>query len=293
MVGRPGQIMKEKPIVVGVDASPAGAHAAETGVMLAELMGVSCRLVHASNDVWVGAAGGGGLVDVATMTTQVADLARATVLKQLQGRVPESLLDSLLVRPGPVARVLSDVSKETGAQLVVLGAKRHSTIERWLGGSTAKNAVRALHCPVLVTTGPERIERVLVAVDLSEMARPTLETAQTWAGRFGASLRVLHVIEPLLMGTEGMPVLDVALFDAEAEKAFDSATQPEITYPKAERVVRRGSALAGIEAEATAWKADLIVVGAHGRGRMERLFLGSVSEGIVNSLPASVLVVRT
>ena len=285
--------MNWKPIVVGVDASAAGVHAAETGVMLANLMGASCRLVHASNDVWVGAAAGGGLVDVATMTTQVADLARASVIQQLKGRVPDGLIDSLLVRPGPVARVLSEVSTETRAGLVVLGAKRHTTLERWLGGSTAKNAVRALHCPVLVTTGPKRIERVLVAVDLSEMAKPALQTAQAWAGLFDASLRVLHVIEPLLIGTEGMPVLDVALFDAEAEKAFESGIGPEITYPKAERVVRRGSALAGIEGEAAAWKADLIVLGAHGRGRMERVFLGSVSEGIVNALPASVLVVRT
>ena len=283
--------MKWKPIVVGVDASTAGVHAAETGVMLADLMGVTCCLVHASNDVWVGAAGGGGLVDVATMTTQVADLARVSVLKQLKGRVPDGLIDSLLVQPGPVARVLSEVATETQAGLVVLGAKRHGTIARWLGGSTAKNAIRALHCPVLVTSGPERIERVLVAVDLSEMAETTLQTAQAWAGLFDASLRVLHVIEPLLMGTEGMPVLDVALFDAEAEKAFDSRIGP--TYPKAERIVRRGSALAGIEAEAEAWKADLIVVGAHGRGRMERVLLGSVSEGLVNSLPTSVLIVRT
>ena len=285
--------MKWKPIVVGIDGSPAGVHAAETGVMLAKLMGVPCTLVHASSDVWVGAAGGGGLVDVATMTTQVADLARAAVIKPLRGRVPDELTDTVLVRPGPVARVLSEVSSEIGAGLVVLGAKRHSTIARWLGGSTAKNAVRSLHCPVLVTTGPEKIERVLVAVDLSEMAGGTLRTAQTWAGLFGASLRVLHVIEPLLMGTEGMPVLDVARFDTEAEKAFETAVAPEITYPGAERVVRRGSAIAGIEAEAAEWKADLIVVGAHGRGRMERVFLGSVSDGIVNSLPASVLVVRT
>jgi len=35
------------------------------------------------------------------------------------------------------------------------------------------------------------------------------------------------------------------------------------------------------------------VIGAHGRGRMERLFLGSVSEGVVNALPSSVLVVRS
>lgn len=285
--------MTWKPVVVGVDQSAAGVHAAEAGAMLSNLMGVSCTLVHASRDVWVGPAGGVGLLDVASMTGQVADLARDAILTELRGRVPDGLLETLLVRPGPVARVLSDVVAELGAGLVVLGAKRHGTVARWLGGSTAKNAVRALHTPVLVTTGPDRPQRILVTVDLSEMAGPTLETAQAWAGLFGASLRVLHVIEPLMMGTEGMPVLDVGLYDEQAEQAFEKTIRPQVSYARADLVVRRGSALAAIDAEAAEWKADLVVLGAHGRGRMERVLMGSVSEGVVNSLPSSVLVVRT
>jgi nucleotide-binding universal stress UspA family protein len=47
-----------------------------------------------------------------------------------------------------------------------------------------------------------------------------------------------------------------------------------------------------IEEEAAAWPANLVVVEAHGRSRLERLLLGSVSEAVVNALPASVLVVR-
>lgn len=281
------------PIVVGVDQSTAGVHAAETGAMLADLMGTPCTLVHASRDVWVGASGGAGLLDVAAMTEQVVTHSRASVQRELMGRIPDTLLDTLLVRPGPVVRVLGDVVLESGAGLLVLGAKRHGAVARWLGGSTAKNAVRAMHCPVLVSTGAKPFERILVAVDLSEMARPTLEAAQAWAGLFGAKLLVLHAVEPLLVATEGMPLVDVGIFDAEAERAFDRLVWPQVAYPGAERSVRRGSALGSIEAEAEAWKPDLIVVGAHGRGRAERVFLGSVSEGIVNALPASVLVVRT
>jgi nucleotide-binding universal stress UspA family protein len=281
------------PIVVGVDQSTAGVHAAETGAMLADLMRAPCTLVHASRDVWVGASGGAGLLDEAAMTEQVVTHSRASVQRELMGRIPDTLLDTLLVRPGPVVRVLGDVVMETGAGLLVLGAKRHGAVARWLGGSTAKNAVRAMHCPVLVSTEARLFERILVAVDLSEMARPALEAAQAWAALFSAKLRVLHAVEPLLVATEGMPLVDVGIFDAEAERAFDRSIWPQVSYPGAERSVRRGSALGSIEAEAEAWKPDLIVVGAHGRGRAERVFLGSVSEGIVNALPASVLVVRT
>ncbi len=43
---------------------------------------------------------------------------------------------------------------------------------------------------------------------------------------------------------------------------------------------------------AKSWKADLIVVGSHGRGFWGRM-LGSVSDGVVHHAPCSVLVVRT
>lgn len=44
--------------------------------------------------------------------------------------------------------------------------------------------------------------------------------------------------------------------------------------------------------EAEEWGADLIVVGSHGYGFWERMFLGSVSNAIVHHAPCSVLVVR-
>ncbi len=284
--------MSFQPIVVGVDQSLAGLHAAETGVMLAAAMQVPCTLVHGSRDVWVGAAGGAGLLDVASMTADVARVARAGIEQWLRGKVPDTLIQDLVVRPGGVVRVLRDVVQERGAGLVVLGAKRHGAVASWLGGSTAKNAVRGLHCPVLVSTGPARPARILAAVDLSDMAATTLALAQNWARLFGAALKVLHVVEPLVLATEGMPMLDVGIFDQEAEAAFERTVWPQVSYPGAEKTIRRGAAITVIEEEIAQWKADLVVVGAHGRGRMERVLLGSVSEGIVNALPCSVLVAR-
>jgi nucleotide-binding universal stress UspA family protein len=43
---------------------------------------------------------------------------------------------------------------------------------------------------------------------------------------------------------------------------------------------------------ATEWRADLIVVGSHGRGFWGRLTLGSVTDAVVHHAPCSVLVVR-
>ena len=44
--------------------------------------------------------------------------------------------------------------------------------------------------------------------------------------------------------------------------------------------------------EAESWGADLIVIGSHGYGRLERLFLGSVSQSVVSHAKCSVEVVR-
>lgn len=55
--------------------------------------------------------------------------------------------------------------------------------------------------------------------------------------------------------------------------------------------VLRGSPDQQIIEKAKDWKADLIVVGSHGRGFWGRL-LGSVSNGVVHHAPCSVLVVR-
>ena len=55
--------------------------------------------------------------------------------------------------------------------------------------------------------------------------------------------------------------------------------------------VLRGSPEQQIVEEAGDWKADVVVVGSHGRGFWGRM-LGSVSDAVVHHAPCSVLVVR-
>ncbi len=79
------------------------------------------------------------------------------------------------------------------------------------------------------------------------------------------------------------------IFVEEAEKIIRDK------FPKAEFVISTevlsGSPDQQIVERAKDWKADLIVVGSHGRGFWGRM-LGSVSDGVVHHAPCSVLVVR-
>lgn len=56
--------------------------------------------------------------------------------------------------------------------------------------------------------------------------------------------------------------------------------------------VLSGSPAQQIVRQAEAWEADLVVVGSHGYGLLERVFLGSVSDHVANHAPCSVLIVR-
>src|SRR5207245_10999717 len=94
------------------------------------------------------------------------------------------------------AAVLNAAVTARGAELVVLGGKHHSTLGRWLGGSTGLSVARSMLVPLLVTVREPAIRRVLVAVDQSLAARPTLATAQRYTTLFGAELRAVSVIEP-------------------------------------------------------------------------------------------------
>lgn len=70
---------------------------------------------------------------------------------------------------------------------------------------------------------------------------------------------------------------------------FSTSERPDLSV---DAEVRPGEPARVIVAEADRWGADLIVVGAHGMGRAERLLLGSVSRQVASKAKCSVEVVR-
>jgi hypothetical protein len=61
---------------------------------------------------------------------------------------------------------------------------------------------------------------------------------------------------------------------------------------KASQVVLEGSPQQRTVEEAERWKADLIVLGSHGRGQVGRFLLGSVAHAVVQHSPCSAEIVR-
>jgi nucleotide-binding universal stress UspA family protein len=281
--------MTWKPILVGVNATLEAARAASFGEHLAEAAATRCVLLHV---VSTPAPPPVAWTEPPTPGAPSRDAhARETVLHALWGTVSPRLLQELEVRTGRAPVALREAAVQLDADVIVLGRKRHTVVGQWLGYSTALHLARTADVPLVVTGTASLPTRVLAAVDTSAAARPTLEAAQRYAAVCGAELRVLSVVELLPVGS------DMVAASFEGSTYYDSARTeierdlwPLVTTP-AQKQLRFGHPLEIILDEAEAWSADLVVVGTHGRGWVERTLLGSVTERLLRLVPTSLLVV--
>jgi nucleotide-binding universal stress UspA family protein len=143
-------------------------------------------------------------------------------------------------------------------------------------------------------------QRILVPIDGSATAERALQEAiRLAAGK--AQMRLVYVLEAVYpLDAEGYAYID---YEALQEAVHSTG---ERTLAEAVETVRRsgiaaetalldmpGERIASvIDDEAVSWKADLIVIGTHGRSGLSRLLLGSVAEGVVRVASVPVLLVR-
>ncbi len=284
--------MTWKPIVAGVDQSPQAVAAAAFAWRIAQTASTECFLVHGARPILRSAAAAEYLGDLNVLIEQQLEAARLGLQATIERTLPPDALRRLEIRSGRGAAVLTQAAREHQAGLIVLGGKHHSALGRWMGGSTAHHVVRTTDIPLLVTgEKPGAVSRILVAADLSYAVRPTFEVAARVAQLFGAALRVVHAVEPLPVFAEMPMVLDEEAFYRDSVEQFERCLEPLLAEAQAESLVQRGYAADVIQGEVTAWGTDLVVVGSHGKGWMDRLLLGSTTERLLDQLPASLLVV--
>lgn len=140
------------------------------------------------------------------------------------------------------------------------------------------------------------IRTILVPTDFSEPALPATRYGLELARRFGASLHLLHVIEDPMIYLpmfESYPLPSRDDFESFAQTRLDNWILPEDGQGVSiHRRWRHGVPFTEIVLDAVDCKADLIVVGTHGRGIAAHLLMGSVAEKVVQKAPCPVLTVR-
>jgi len=283
--------MKLKTIIVGVDGSPESVRAATVGSTLATRASAQCRLVHAAPDYWAAVATPELGLDREELERATLEHARTLLDAALKGHVPPALLAGLEFAVGRAPAVLAQAAARQHADLLVLGGKHHRGLDR-VSSSTIVHMVRAHDVPVLATDGgAAEPRRILAAVDLSHAAPGVIAAAEAWAELFGAQLRVLSVVEPMpVVPGVSLRVSDSEVYHA-SEQLLELEIWPQVRHRDAETVVRRGRAAAAIADEAAQWQADVLVVGSHGKGWVDRLLIGSTSERLLHVLPTTMLII--
>lgn len=140
------------------------------------------------------------------------------------------------------------------------------------------------------------INRILVATDFSDSGKTALQYAVAFADQFGASVDLMHVVEPIPSGALLSYVPKEELRKNMLTYAKDQMQQlhsewDAYAFP-VNQVVTDGHPFVEIIRHARQIKADLIVMGTHGRGAIAHMLIGSVAEKVVRKAPCPVLTVR-
>jgi len=142
------------------------------------------------------------------------------------------------------------------------------------------------------------LHTVVAAVDFSDISAEVLDTARDMARLHQARLHVIHAVgDPFrsmyAVESSGLDLPDVL-------REWTEAARKELAILVAQHPIEPGqlttAVLSGTPAHAIVryadeQKADLIVIGSHGRGVVSRLLLGSVAERVLHLARRSVLVV--
>ena len=147
--------------------------------------------------------------------------------------------------------------------------------------------------------------RILLAIDGSEQSEAAVDEIARQHFPADSEVRVISVVEPYFPETfsgEGMNMSLYVEIENTARERARAAVEKAAAKLRADEESRQlnvttevmsGSPKRVILEEAEAFGADLIVVGSHGYGMVERFLLGSVSQAVALHARCSVEIVRS
>jgi nucleotide-binding universal stress UspA family protein len=279
-------------IVVGVDGSPCSALAVDWAAAEAARRGAPLSLVHVAHPTWV--AIGSELPIVAPhepperpayLDDEVARVTRA------HPGIAVTTTD-LVGSPAPAL-----IEESADAALVVVGARGRARVVELVLGSVSRHVVAHAHCATVVVRGDTARPDapVAVGIDDSTPSRTALRAACTEASLLGVPLIVMHAWDDLGYAAYGAWVPPIGTPDELREAAMlaadDAVDEVAAAFPEVEihvRVPHSHPVPAVLDLTA---EAQLLVVGAHGRGMFPGMLLGSVTSAAIHDSRCPVMVV--
>lgn len=282
-------------ILVAVDSSSESAFAAREAAARMWPAGTTVRVISVIEPVY-----GWTLPD---MEQALQDSAEQTVESASQSFTQAGLQTSTAVVTGDPKNVIVNEAADWGADFIVIGAHSTHGVMQFLLGGVARAVTRLAPCSVEIVRRVPDLQplKVLLATDGSECSKAAAISIGGRPWPEGTQFRILSVVEP------SAPLFRPPYFSHEAmqEMRAKDMERAQKAVACAEQIL----GAAGIEAtstvavpaatpkelilsEAAEWRAELIVVGSHGRRGVNRLLLGSVSEAVALHAQCSVEIIR-
>lgn len=195
-------------------------------------------------------------------------------------------------------KYIIDEAEKNKVSMIIMGRRGRTGLKRLMMGSVTARVIGHAPCNVVVVPRQAKLEfkSVLVATDGSKFSDAASAEAINIAKLCGAALTVISVVpseEAAIVHSEmhkGL-IADKELHEGEknVKKIKELAEKEGI---KTTGFVYAGKPYEAILEAAKEKKADLIVIGSHGRTGLDRLLMGSVAERVIVLSSCAVLIVK-
>jgi nucleotide-binding universal stress UspA family protein len=210
------------------------------------------------------------------------------------------------VAEGDPSRVILEHADQHDVDLIVMGTHGRTGFERLTLGSVTEKVLRRASCPVLTVCRGDEIgrggivpfRRIVCAVDFSPPSEHALSYALSLAQEAGADLTLLHVVEPTLdFESQKESHFSVEEYwrylQYRAKARLENVVPPDArNWCRVETKVAMGRPWEEILIAAEEEKAEIVVMGVHGRSAIRLSVFGSATHQVVRFAPCLVLTVR-
>jgi nucleotide-binding universal stress UspA family protein len=238
------------------------------------------------------------------------DRLRQLTAEELVAATANGVTVDVVVDVGQPAASIVERAAKVSAGLIVMGTHGTGGFERLLLGSVTEKVLRKAKSPVL-TVPPRAHSRshlpfrhLLCAVDFSDASLDAVRSALSLSEESRASLTLLHVLEwpwdePPSPSIEELPrEQGIALAEFRRYSEASARMRLESLIPETSRAsritptLRSGKPYVQILDVADEERADLIVIGVHGRNPVDLTLFGSTTNQIVRRATCPVLTFR-
>jgi len=277
-------------ILVAIDGSESSRHALREAFKFAA--DEKCRVTvvsvvpHYEGDL--GATWISNVQDAVTKPCRVA-LSEAEDMAKKEGVSVKTVCEE-----GEIYERIVDLADAENSDVIVMGRRGMSGLERTLVGSVTARVIGHSQRDVLVVPEGTSIgwKSILFATDGSKFSEAAADKAINFAKAYGSDLNIISVVD---VTDEFIARAPGALEDIvrKAKGVVEDVKNKAVSEGvKAEGYVKEGDAYKSIVDIAGKQKADVIMMGSHGRTGLKRLLMGSVTERVIGHAPCPVMVVK-